>query len=127
MLFGIPACYASSRVDPDLPVVGLVVLCIPLTPPLSLEPCETPPILLKSKHNLNYDFVSMDIKLRDLLNIKYQMPKSFYAMIHSDDLEYFGQLHKEVTKTGASNVLVYRIYVITDGKYNQHFARIYLT
>lgn len=63
----------------------------------------------------------MDIKLRDLLNIKYQMPKSFYAMIHSDDLEYFGQLHKEVVKTGASNVLVYRIYVTTDVKYDQRF------
>ncbi|XP_059083734.1 aryl hydrocarbon receptor-like [Tigriopus californicus] len=92
------------------PPLALFCLCTPFGPPSLLE-IPQKEVMFKSKHKLDFTYVSLDSKGKELLG--YEDREVFdvggYDLVHYDDLAYVASAHQELLKTGASGMIAYRI------------------
>nr|ATI22098.1 aryl hydrocarbon receptor [Tigriopus kingsejongensis] len=92
------------------PPLALFCLCTPFGPPSLLE-IPQKEVMFKSKHKLDFSYVSLDSKGKELLG--YEDREVFdvggYDLVHYDDLSYVASAHQELLKTGASGMIAYRI------------------
>ncbi|KAF7635067.1 hypothetical protein Mgra_00005508 [Meloidogyne graminicola] len=85
--------------------------------------------IIKSKHSLDMKINSMDIRLRQILeinennnndyllsnnssneiNISRYTSRSFYNFIHPSDVKYFSESHEMVIKSCSSGLMIYRL------------------
>uniref|UniRef100_A0A0N5AT81 Aryl hydrocarbon receptor n=1 Tax=Syphacia muris TaxID=451379 RepID=A0A0N5AT81_9BILA len=109
-LHRIPRSIMFGRNDVSNPaniVLGLIAICSPFVPPIEQFVDDS---ILKTKHSLDLTLISMDNRIKNVLEISEKnLPKSFYALIHTDDILYVAEAHREVTKNGVSGLLIYRI------------------
>ncbi|VDM39159.1 unnamed protein product, partial [Toxocara canis] len=111
-LHGLPHSFVLGRSDANSSgntVLGLVAVCSPFVPPNVIDqPVEDP--ILKTKHSLDFTLISMDSRVRAMLEIEEKhLPKSFYSIVHVDDALCLAEAHKEVIKNSASGLLIYRL------------------
>uniref|UniRef100_A0A0N4VEP3 PAS domain-containing protein n=1 Tax=Enterobius vermicularis TaxID=51028 RepID=A0A0N4VEP3_ENTVE len=109
-LHGIPRSFLLGRNDTSNSgsvVLGLIAICSPFVPPIE-QFAEDP--ILKTKHSLDMTLISMDNRIRTVLELSDKnLPRSFYTLIHTDDIFYVAEAHREVSKNGVSGLLIYRI------------------
>ncbi|CAJ0961589.1 unnamed protein product, partial [Mesorhabditis belari] len=108
-LHGIPQSFPVAGRTPPIATIGLVAICTPFVPPSNADlPSED--LILKSKHQLDNTLVSMDPKMHHILELcDADLPVSFYELIHPDDATCMAEAHKEVSKSGSSGLLIYRL------------------
>ncbi|KAK0425428.1 hypothetical protein QR680_009195 [Steinernema hermaphroditum] len=105
-LYGLPPPMERAEV----PVAyGFAAICSPFVPPLYIDhPVEDP--ILKTKHALDFGLISMDHRVRAILEIaEGATPASFYSLVHPEDATCVAEAHKEVVKNSASGLLIYRL------------------
>ncbi|VDK27078.1 unnamed protein product [Gongylonema pulchrum] len=111
-LHGLPHSYVLNRAEAHTSgniVLGLVAVCSPFVPPNVVDQSLDDPIL-KTKHSLDFTLVSMDSRVKALLELDDKnLPRSFYSLVHVDDAVCIAEAHKEVTKNSASGILIYRL------------------
>lgn len=111
-LHGLPHSYVLNRTDIHSSgniVLGLIAVCSPFVPPNVVDQSVDDPIL-KTKHSLDFAIVSMDSRMKTLLELDTEnLPCSFYNLVHIDDAICIAEAHKEATKNGASGILIYRL------------------
>ncbi|TKR93741.1 hypothetical protein L596_008145 [Steinernema carpocapsae] len=107
-LFGIPPPYSTEPVETPT-TYGFAAVCSPFVPPLYIDqPVEDP--ILKTKHSLDFNLISMDHRVRAILEIEEgKTPMSFYSFVHPEDAICVAEAHKEVAKNSASGLLIYRL------------------
>uniref|UniRef100_A0A0N4Z736 Aryl hydrocarbon receptor n=1 Tax=Parastrongyloides trichosuri TaxID=131310 RepID=A0A0N4Z736_PARTI len=89
---------------------ALAAICCPFVPPLHVDEHIEDPIL-KSKHSLDFSIVSMDERIKGILEIDSNIstPLSFYSLCHPEDASCLAEAHREVTKSAAAGILIYRL------------------
>uniref|UniRef100_A0A0K2TSE0 Aryl hydrocarbon receptor n=1 Tax=Lepeophtheirus salmonis TaxID=72036 RepID=A0A0K2TSE0_LEPSM len=92
------------------PPLALFCLCTPFGPPSLLE-IPQKEVMFKSKHKLDFTFVSIDQKGKDMLQYAENEMSDIggYDLVHYDDLSYVASAHQELLKTGASGMIAYRL------------------
>uniref|UniRef100_A0A915C6S4 Uncharacterized protein n=2 Tax=Parascaris univalens TaxID=6257 RepID=A0A915C6S4_PARUN len=106
-LHGLPHSFVLGRSDANSSgntVLGLVAICSPFVPPNVVDqPVEDP--ILKTKHSLDFTLISMDNRVRAMLEIEDKhLPKSFYSIVHVDDALCLAEAHKEVAASAVTNI-----------------------
>ncbi|CEF64654.1 Aryl hydrocarbon receptor [Strongyloides ratti] len=89
---------------------GLAAICCPFVPPLHIDEHLEDPIL-KTKHTLDFNIISMDSRMKNILELDdhFTSPKSFYSFCHPEDATCLAEAHKEVIKSSAAGILIYRL------------------
>lgn len=97
----LPHCYVASRPEPNLPIFGLIAVCIPLVMPSHVDASPDEPFL-RSKHALNLALCSADSKLMNALEIADDCQLSAYSLYSfadSRDSALVAEAHKQGTIT----------------------------
>ncbi|QQP50825.1 Uncharacterized protein FKW44_011962, partial [Caligus rogercresseyi] len=78
------------------PPLALFCLCTPFGPPSLLE-IPQKEVMFKSKHKLDFTFVSIDQKGKDMLQYAENDISDIggYDLVHHDDLSYVASAHQE--------------------------------
>uniref|UniRef100_A0A0N5BZL2 Aryl hydrocarbon receptor n=1 Tax=Strongyloides papillosus TaxID=174720 RepID=A0A0N5BZL2_STREA len=112
-IFGPQMQILNSHITPDMlsqNKFGLAAICCPFVPPLHIDEHLEDPIL-KTKHGLDFNIISMDTRMKSILELDdhFTTPKSFYSFCHPDDAKCLAEAHKEVIKSSAAGLLIYRL------------------
>jgi len=105
----IKVLHGQNKKAEDAPL-ALFCLCTPFGPPSLLE-IPHKEVMFKSKHKLDFSFVSMDQRGKEMLQYDDNQMAEFrgYDLVHHDDLAYVASAHAELLKTGASGMIAYRL------------------
>ena len=78
------------------PPLALFCLCTPFGPPSLLE-IPHKEVMFKSKHKLDFGFVSMDQRGKEMLQYEDEEMSDIggYDLVHYDDLAYVASAHQE--------------------------------
>ena len=78
------------------PPLALFCLCTPFGPPSLLE-IPHKEVMFKSKHKLDFGFVSMDQRGKEMLQYEDEEMSDIggYDLVHYDDLSYVASAHQE--------------------------------
>merc|ERR1711971_388312 len=105
----IKVLHGQNKKTEEAPL-ALFCLCTPFGPPSLLE-IPHKEVMFKSKHKLDFGFVSMDQRGKEMLQFDDEDLSDIggYDLVHHDDLAYVASAHQELLKTGASGMIAYRL------------------
>lgn len=105
----IKVLHGQNKKTEDAPL-ALFCLCTPFGPPSLLE-IPHKEVMFKSKHKLDFAFVSMDQRGKEMLQFEDDDMSDIggYDLVHHEDLAYVASAHQELLKTGASGMIAYRL------------------
>ncbi len=78
------------------PPLALFCFCTPFGPPSLLE-MPSKELIFRSKHKLDFSFISMDARGKEMMGYEGEdiSQVSGYDLVHHDDLSYVGSAHAE--------------------------------
>ena len=103
------------------PPLALFCLCTPFGPPSLLE-IPHKEVMFKSKHKLDFGFVSMDQRGKEMLQYEDEEMSDIggYDLVHYDDLSYVASAHQE-----CKYIHSYYIIVIPESAFTDNSIAVY--